>query len=171
MSLPVNASTVNRSFLGGDGQLEQHTAGDVWKDLSDNQGKFKPDPGKVDQIADLKVGVGASKDVTLGRSGGLSLTFGGDFEAHNQVQLLWPKAKELDMDFVALGERMLDRKAVLLKDGIPPDAEHAMVAKANGKGKSRSAGAAAQRNPSMARKASTKEAAGRERRINSHASM
>ena len=96
ISLPVNASTFKRSFLGGDGQLELHTDGDVWKDLYDNKGKFKPDPGKVDQIADLKVGVGASKDVTLGKSGGLSLTFGGDFEAHNQIQLLWPKAKELE---------------------------------------------------------------------------
>ena len=96
LSLPVNAGTFKRSFLGGDGQLELHTDGDVWKDLFDNKGRFKADPGKVDQIADLKVGVGASTDVTLGKSGGLSLTFGGDFEAHNQIQLLWPKAKELE---------------------------------------------------------------------------
>jgi hypothetical protein len=47
-----------------------------------------------------------------------------------------PKAKELDIDFEALGQRMLDRKKQLQKDGIPSDAEHAMVAKANGKGDS-----------------------------------
>ena len=44
-----------------------------------------------------------------------------------------PKAKELAIDFEALGQRMLDRRKQLLKDGIPPDAEHAMVAKTNGK--------------------------------------
>src|SRR5437870_729629 len=40
-----------------------------------------------------------------------------------------PKAKELDIDFEALGQRMLDRKAELKKDGVPKDAEHAMVPK------------------------------------------
>jgi len=44
-----------------------------------------------------------------------------------------PKARELDMDFEALGQQMLARKAELKKDGIPKDAEHAMVAHSNGK--------------------------------------
>ena len=39
-----------------------------------------------------------------------------------------PKAKGLDLDFEALGQRMLARKQELMNDGIPPDAEHAMVA-------------------------------------------
>src|SRR5689334_6850097 len=47
-----------------------------------------------------------------------------------------PKAKELDLDFEALGQRMLDRKKELKKEGVPSDAEHAMVAKARGKGDS-----------------------------------
>ena len=47
-----------------------------------------------------------------------------------------PKAKELDIDFEALGQKMLDRKAELKKDGVPKDAEHAMVAQARGKGDS-----------------------------------
>ena len=47
-----------------------------------------------------------------------------------------PKAKELDIDFEALGQRMLDRKRELKKDGVPKDAEHAMVARVNGKGDS-----------------------------------
>lgn len=46
---------------------------------------------------------------------------------------LLPKAKGLDIDFMALGQLMLDRKAALEKGGIPDDAEHAMVAKAGGK--------------------------------------
>jgi hemerythrin superfamily protein len=45
-----------------------------------------------------------------------------------------PKAKGLKLDFEALGQRMLDRKAVLEKDGVPDDAEHAMVAAARGGG-------------------------------------
>lgn len=45
-----------------------------------------------------------------------------------------PKAKELKIDFEALGKRMLERKASLKKDGIPADAEHAMVAAARGRG-------------------------------------
>src|SRR6266478_5894655 len=45
-------------------------------------------------------------------------------EEENQVL---PKAKELDIDFEALGQKMLARKTQLQKDGIPKDAEHAMV--------------------------------------------
>jgi hypothetical protein len=52
-----------------------------------------------------------------------------------------PKAKELDIDFEALGERMLNRKKELLAKGIPVDAEHRMVAKANGKADSPAAAA------------------------------
>jgi hypothetical protein len=44
-----------------------------------------------------------------------------------------PKAKELDMDFEALGQKMLDRKKELKENGIPKDREHAMVARVNGK--------------------------------------
>jgi hypothetical protein len=42
-----------------------------------------------------------------------------------------PKAKELNIDFEALGQRILDRKKQLQKDGVSSDAERAMVAKAN----------------------------------------
>ena len=45
-----------------------------------------------------------------------------------------PKAKELKIDFEALGARILERKASLTKNGIPSDAEHAMVAAAHGRG-------------------------------------
>jgi len=44
-----------------------------------------------------------------------------------------PKAKEVDLDFEALGDKIVARKAELEADGVPPDAEHAMVAKARGK--------------------------------------
>jgi len=44
-----------------------------------------------------------------------------------------PKAKELDIDFEALGQRMLDRRKQLQATGIPTDSEHAMVKKARGK--------------------------------------
>jgi len=47
-----------------------------------------------------------------------------------------PKAKELDIDFEALGQKMLARKTELKRDGIPKDSEHAMVARANGRGDS-----------------------------------
>jgi hemerythrin-like domain-containing protein len=45
-----------------------------------------------------------------------------------------PKAKKLKIDFQALGQRMVQRKASLREDGIPADAEHAMVAAATGGG-------------------------------------
>jgi len=38
-----------------------------------------------------------------------------------------PKAKELDLDFEALGRQILARKKELQQDGVPADAEHAMV--------------------------------------------
>jgi len=80
-----------------------------------------------------------------------------------------PKAKEMDIDFEALGQRMLDRKASLLKNGIPRDAEHAMVAKANGKSGN---GATAKRKaatPRKAAKAATRK--GSERKTGTHAMM
>jgi hypothetical protein len=45
-----------------------------------------------------------------------------------------PKAKAAEMDFEALGQQMLERKKQLKRDGIPADAEHAMVARAKGGG-------------------------------------
>ena len=47
-----------------------------------------------------------------------------------------PKAKGLDLDFEAVGEQMLARKEELKRDGIPDDAEHAMVAAVHGCGDS-----------------------------------
>jgi hemerythrin-like domain-containing protein len=47
-----------------------------------------------------------------------------------------PKAKKTALDFEALGQRMLARKKQLKQDGIPPDAEHTMVAAVNGGGDS-----------------------------------
>lgn len=47
-----------------------------------------------------------------------------------------PKAKDLDIDFVKLGERMLKRKQEMQERGIPSDAEHTMVAAVHGKGDS-----------------------------------
>ena len=43
------------------------------------------------------------------------------------------KAKKLDLDFKALGQEIADRKQELKDDGIPPDAEHALMAGAKGK--------------------------------------
>jgi hypothetical protein len=45
-----------------------------------------------------------------------------------------PKAKAVDIDFEALGQQMMERKTQLKRDGIPSDAEHAMVAGAKGGG-------------------------------------
>jgi len=80
-----------------------------------------------------------------------------------------PKAKDLDIDFEALGQQMLDRKKELLKDGVPSDAEHSMVAKANGKIDSPAAAARRRRAP-RARKAPAKVSAGRNRKNSSQAS-
>jgi Hemerythrin HHE cation binding domain len=51
-------------------------------------------------------------------------------EEENEVL---PKAKELNIDFEALGQQILDRKEELKEDGIPADAEHAMVRKVHGR--------------------------------------
>ena len=44
-----------------------------------------------------------------------------------------PKAKGMEIDFEALGQQMLARKQQLKRNGIPDDAEHAMVAAVHGK--------------------------------------
>jgi len=64
-----------------------------------------------------------------------------------------PKAKDLDMDFEALGERMLARKKELMTKGIPSDAEHAMVAKMGGKADSPARAARAAKKAPERRKA------------------
>jgi len=66
-----------------------------------------------------------------------------------------PKAKELKIDFEALGRRMLKRKASLESGGIPSDAEHAMVAAAHGGGDTPAA--TARRRASSARRKPTGE--------------
>ncbi len=81
-----------------------------------------------------------------------------------------PKARELDIDFEALGGRMLARKKELQKDGIPADAEHAMVAKAKGKGDS-PATAAKRRKPPRTAKSVVRGARSQARkRSSAHAS-
>lgn len=44
-----------------------------------------------------------------------------------------PKAKDMEIDFLALGRQMLHRKGELEKGGIPADLEHAMVSRRNAK--------------------------------------
>ena len=63
-----------------------------------------------------------------------------------------PKAKELNIDFEQLGQRMLERKQQLLKNGIPPDAEHAMVANAGGNADSPARAAARRKKAPVSRK-------------------
>ena len=79
-----------------------------------------------------------------------------------------PKAKELDLDFEALGRRLLERKKELRKDGIPSDAEHAMVAKASGKDDSPAAAAKRRKGP-KAVKAPARSSAGSARKTRTHA--
>jgi len=67
-----------------------------------------------------------------------------------------PKAKEVKIDFEALGQRMLDRKEQLLTHGIPVDAEHAMVAKAKGKEDTPAQMAARRKKTPVRRKAAVK---------------
>jgi hypothetical protein len=66
-----------------------------------------------------------------------------------------PKAKSADLDFVALGQKMLARKEQLLAKGIPADAEHALVAKARN---ADSPARAAKRSKPVTRKATAKRA-------------
>ena len=80
-----------------------------------------------------------------------------------------PKAKELDIDFEALGQKMLDRKKDLQKNGIPMDAEHAIVAKVKGKGDS-PAVAAKRRKAPKTRKSPATSSSGHGRKRSSRTS-
>jgi hemerythrin-like domain-containing protein len=72
-----------------------------------------------------------------------------------------PKAKALDIDFEALGQKMLDRKKELKDNGIPKDREHAMVAGVNGKDDSPAV--AARKTTSAAKKSTSKTRAAHSR--------
>lgn len=76
---------------------------------------------------------------------------------------MFPKARALNIDFEVLGERMLERKNQLRKDGIPSDAEHAMVAGANDRTDSPAATARHRKAP-MVRKAPAKSTAAHKRK-------
>ena len=78
-----------------------------------------------------------------------------------------PKAKDLGIDFEALGQRMLARKKELMQDGIPADAEHAMVAKSHGRADSPAAAAA--RRKSAIRKEPARGSSSRGNKRNSRA--
>jgi hypothetical protein len=73
-----------------------------------------------------------------------------------------PKAKDLDIDFEALGRAMLKRKHQLINEGFPPDAEHKMEENAKGSTDSPATAAhrrkshAAAKGKSVAHRASTK---------------
>jgi len=80
-----------------------------------------------------------------------------------------PKAKELKIDFEALGRKMMGRKKELKENGIPQDAEHTMVAAV--KGKDDSPAAASRTKAPAARKAAAKRPRGRTVKVGSaHAS-
>lgn len=64
-----------------------------------------------------------------------------------------PKAKAVEMDFEALGQQMVERKKQLKRDGIPSDAEHAMVAGAKGGGDTPAAAARRTKSPRRATRA------------------
>ena len=64
-----------------------------------------------------------------------------------------PKAREVKLDFEALGQQMLARKKQLERDGVPADAERAMVAGKRAKADS-PAVAARRRKRGVSRKAS-----------------
>ena len=49
---------------------------------------------------------------------------------------MFPKARKTNIDFQALGERMVEMKARLKKDGVPPDAERKMIEKSGLRGDS-----------------------------------
>ena len=80
-----------------------------------------------------------------------------------------PKAKSLNIDFGALGQRMLDRKKELSSESIPSDAKHAMVEMAEGKTDSPAATAKVRKAP-KGRKSPAKVSASPTRKRASHAS-
>src|SRR5262249_44675917 len=83
-------------------------------------------------------------------------------EEENEVL---PKAKDMEIDFLALGRQMLDRKDELEEDGIPADFEHAMVA---GRKAKVDTPAAASRKTSPARKTARKAKPARTARSSGH---
>lgn len=76
---------------------------------------------------------------------------------------LLPKAKELKLDFEALGRRMLDRKQSLKRDGVPTDREHAMVIAAPAGGGDTPAATARRRSSTARKSAAAKKSKPRSR--------
>jgi len=90
LNLPISASTFQRSFLSGDGNLEIATDQDAWKKLfTDNQ----PFDSSVDRIADVKVSLGTEREFTVGRDDSWKIGISAGVEAGHQIQLIWPDSQ------------------------------------------------------------------------------
>jgi hypothetical protein len=85
--LPISSETFKRSFLGGDGQLEISSDQDGWQDLAASNAPFDR---SVDRVADLKVSLGTTKALTLGRADTLKIGVSAKAEVIHQIQLIWP---------------------------------------------------------------------------------
>ena len=97
--IPINSSSIKNAFLDGDGTLELITLRDAWKDLIDSN---KPFDSKTENLAILKVGTGATKDLQLGRVDGLKLNIDIDSEAAGRISLIWPDGKKELIDAYGL---------------------------------------------------------------------
>jgi len=87
-----------------------------------------------------------------------------DEEEHQML----PKSKAVDIDFEALGQQMLDRRTELLAFDVPADAEHAMVAKANGHADSPATAARRRKSPTARKKPTAKVSASHQRKTSVH---
>lgn len=93
MLIPINLNTFKKSFLGGDGNFDVTTDGDVWKSLYESGKPFSKD---VDKLAEMNFNIGKTKPFIIGDRNKITLNVGFSSQVAGLIDLIWA-AEESDL--------------------------------------------------------------------------
>jgi hypothetical protein len=87
LSLPINVTTLKKSFIDGDGTFTISTDKEAWQILYDAGKPFSKD---VQDLVDIKFGVGTTKNLKFGDADNLTLSVDVKTQIAGRIDLIWP---------------------------------------------------------------------------------
>lgn len=87
LTLPIDGTTLKRTFFEGAGNFELSTDQDVWKTLYDSGKPFTKD---IQNLAQLKLGLGNNFQFGQAEASGLKLSVSASGEIIGTIKLIWP---------------------------------------------------------------------------------
>ncbi len=94
ITLPINATNFEKSFLNGNGTLKIQTDQDVWQTLVNGNKEFTPE---VDSLAEVKVDLSANSQLKFGQPENNQLKLDLDVSTENvgAIRLIWKSDDEI----------------------------------------------------------------------------